>query len=166
MPQIPGRRVLGERLGGYIYGTIVVLAAMIEGQQAYRDGTGHVALIVLLTTVVFWLAHVYAHSLAQSVSTGRRVSRRDVLSIAHRESSIIEAAVLPVAMLGLGKLGAFSLHTAVWLAIACAVAVLVAQGLRYARLEHLGTFATAAIVGANLALGLSLVALKLLVGHH
>jgi hypothetical protein len=76
MPQIPGRRVLGERLGGYIYGTIVVLAAMIEGQQAYRDGTGHVALIVLLTTVVFWLAHVYAHSLAQSVSTGRRVSRQ------------------------------------------------------------------------------------------
>jgi hypothetical protein len=32
MRQIPGRRVLGERLGGYIYGTIVVLAAMIEGQ--------------------------------------------------------------------------------------------------------------------------------------
>lgn len=166
MPQIPGRQVLGERLGGYIYGTIVVLAAMIEGQELYRNGSGHVALIVLMTTVVFWLAHVYAHSLAYSVQVRRRVSKGDVLSIAHRESSIIEAAVLPVAMLGLGKLGLFSLHTAVWLAIACAVAVLVAQGVRYARLEHLGPLATGTIVALNLALGLALVALKLLVGHH
>ena len=77
MPQIPGRRVLGERLGGYIYGTIVVLAAMIEGQEAYRDGTGHVALIVLLTTVVFWLAHVYAAlARAERLLGSTRVSRR------------------------------------------------------------------------------------------
>lgn len=165
MPQIPGRQVVGERLGGYIYGTIVVLAATIEGAEAYRGGTGHVTLIVLATTVVFWLAHVYAHSIAQSVTTGQRVSKADVLSIAHRESSIIEAAVLPVLALMLGKVGLFSLQTAVWVAIAFGVAVLVAGGLRYARLEHLGTAATLAVVGVNMALGVGLVALKLLVGH-
>ena len=52
--------------------------------------------------VVFWLAHVYAHALAQSVSRPR-ISQADVLSIAHRESSIIEAAVLPVVLLVLGS---------------------------------------------------------------
>jgi hypothetical protein len=139
---------------------------MIQGEEAFRLETGHVALMVLMTTLVFWLAHVYAHSLAHSVKTGTRVSRRDVLRIARHESSIVEAAVLPVSMLVLGKLGLFTLHTAVWLGVACGIGVLVAQGIRYARLEHLGPLATLAIAGVNLGIGLALVGLKIFVGHH
>ena len=166
MPQIPGRGVAAERIGGYVYGTIVVLATMIEGEEAFRLEKGHVALVVLMTTIVFWLAHVYAHTLAESVKRDRRVNRRDVLAIAHREGSIVEAAVLPVSMLVLGKLGVFTLHTAVWLGVACGIAVLVAQGIRYARIEHLGPLATLAIAGLNLGIGLVLVGLKIFVGHH
>src|SRR3954447_8623090 len=133
MPQIPGRRVLGERLGGYIYGTIVVLATVVAGAEAYRKEAGHIVAIVLMTTFVFWLADVYAHAVAHSVSAGKRISGEELLHVAHRESSIIEAAVLPVIMLVLGKLDVVSVHAAVWLAIGCGLAVLVAQGARYAR---------------------------------
>jgi hypothetical protein len=157
--------VLGERLGGYIYGTIVVLATVVAGAEAYRNGAGHIVLLVLMTTFVFWLAHVYAHALAHSVSTGKRISGAELVRLAHRESSIIEAAVVPVAVLALGKLDVLSVHTAVWLAIACGLGVLVAQGFRYARAEHLGVLGTVAVAGGNLAMGLLIVGLKLVVGH-
>ena len=43
--------------------------------------------------------------------------------------------------------------------------VLVAEGFAFARAERLGALATIAIVGANLALGLALVVLKLWISH-
>jgi len=165
MPQIPGRRVLGERLGGYIYGTIVVLATVVAGAEAYRNGAGHIGVLVVMTTVVFWIAHVYAHAVAHSVSAGQRISGHELLQIARRESSIIEAAVLPVLVLLLGKLDLISVHTAVWLAIGCGLAVLVAQGIRYSRAVGSGPLATLTIAGANLAMGLLIVAMKLIVSH-
>ena len=156
---------MGERLGGYIYGTIVVLATVVAGAKAYREHVGHVALLVLITTVVFWLAHVYAHALAHSVARDQHLSRAAVSEIARRESSIIEAAIGPIVALLLGHWGVISERTAVWLAIACGFGVLVAQGFAFARAERLGRLATLAIVGVNLGLGLALVGLKLWVSH-
>jgi hypothetical protein len=152
-------------MGGYIYGTIVVLATVVAGAKAYREHVGHVALLVLITTVVFWLAHVYAHALAHSVAEDRHLSRSAVKEIAQRESSIIEAAVAPIGALLLGHFGVISERTAVWLAVACGLAVLVAQGFAFARTERLGRLATLVIVAVNLGLGLTLVGLKIWVGQ-
>jgi hypothetical protein len=85
------RRAARASAWGYIYGTIVVLATIVTGAKAYQEQVGHVALLVLITTVVFWLAHVYAHALAQSVSRNQHLSLAALKEIAHRESSIIEA---------------------------------------------------------------------------
>jgi hypothetical protein len=165
-PTTRRRAARGERLGGYIYGTIVVLATVVAGAKAYREQVGHVAALVLITTVVFWLAHVYAHALAHSVSHDEHLSRETLMKIARRESSIIEAAVAPIGALLLGHWGILSERTAVWLAVACGLGVLVAQGFAFARTERLGRLATLVIVGVNLGLGLTLVGLKLAVGHH
>jgi hypothetical protein len=151
------RRQEGERLGGYIYGEIVVLATIVGGAQAYKHGAGHIAILVLVTTAVFWLAHFYAHALAESISKGQHLSWRELREVAGRESSIIEAAVLPVLMLALGSLGIVSVHVAVWLAFIV--------GLAFARTERLGATGTTVIVAANLAMGLLLVALKLGISH-
>jgi hypothetical protein len=159
------RREQGERLGGYIYGTIVVLATIAAGAQAYKHGAGHIAVLVLVTSVVFWLAHVYADALADSIRKGEHLNWKEVAEIAGRESSIIEAAIAPVVLLALGGLGVLSVHTAVWLAFAAGVFVLVAEGLAFARAEKLGVLGTAAIVTADLVMGLLLVALKLWVSH-
>ena len=156
----------GERLGGYIYGTIVVLSTIIGGVQAFKDGAGHIALLVLATTVVFWLAHVYADALADSIHRGEHLTRRELMQIARRESSIIEAAVAPVLLLALGSLGLLSVRTAAWLAFLAGLIVLVTEGFAFARAEKLGALATLVIVAANLTIGLSLVALKLWVTHH
>lgn len=159
------RREQGERLGGYIYGEIVVLATIVAGAQAYRHGAGHIAALVLITTVVFWLAHVYADALADSIRKGQHLTWTELREIAGRESSIIEAAFTPVLLLVLGSIGVFSVHLAIWLAFIAGLAVLVTEGFVFARAEKLGAVGTIVIVGANLAMGLLLVGLKLWVSH-
>jgi len=142
-----------------------VLATLIGGAKAYRHGAGHIALLVLVTTVVFWLAHVYADALADSIRKGQRLSWAELGEIAGREASIIEAAFMPVLLLALGRIGVFSVHTAIWLAFGAGLVVLIGEGLVFARMERLGTLATIAIVAADVGLALALVALKLWVSH-
>jgi len=155
----------GVRLSGFIYGTIVALSVIVAGGRAYPDDAWHTAVVVTLTCTVFWIAHVYAHSLGHSVVEEERVSLDELLRIGGREGSIVEAAVLPVAALLLGAAGVLPDRAALWLAFALGLVVLGAQGVVFARVERLGWLATLVVVAANLGLGLLLVALKLVLAH-
>ena len=159
------RAAMGERLAGFIYGTIVALAVLAAASRAYPNEAGHMAAIVAISSIVLWLAHVYAHGLAASVAKDEHLSLADLRPIAWREASIVEAALPPVAALLLGAMGLLATRTAVWLAFGLGLAVLVVQGLVFARVERLGRLATLAVVTANLGLGVMLVGLKLLVSH-
>jgi hypothetical protein len=159
------RSATGERLAGFIYGTIVALAVVVAGARAYPDDAGHIAALVGLTALALWVAHVYAHSLGHSVAHDERVTFAELRHIARREGSIVEAAVPPVAALLLGAFGAVSTSVAVWTAFGLGLAVLAAQGVRFARMERLGWLATLLIVAANLSLGVLLIAVKLLLTH-
>ena len=68
-----GRAAMGERLGGFIYGTIVALAVVVAGARAYPHGAGHIAVLVAATSVAFWLAHVYSNAVAHSVASPKRI---------------------------------------------------------------------------------------------
>jgi hypothetical protein len=160
-----GRSRMGERLGGFIYGTIVTLSVVVAGAKAYPDGPGHVAALVAVTCIVFWIAHVYAHALGHSAAVGEHLSIAELGRIGRREGSIVEAAVPPVGALLLGGIGLLEPRTAVWLAVALGLVVLGAQGLVFARVERLGFVATLGVVAANLGLGVLLVGLKLLISH-
>jgi hypothetical protein len=159
------RRRIGERLAGFIYGTIIVLAVLVGGSRAFPDDAGHIAVLVVVTSVVFWLAHVYAHGLAHSVIHDENVSLAELRRIARREASIVGAAVPPLAALMLGALGVVSTKTAVWVAFGLGLAVLAAQGLVFARVERLSWPAALLVVAANLGLGVLLVGLKVFVSH-
>jgi hypothetical protein len=160
-----GRAAMGERLTGFIYGTIVALSVIVAGAKAYPHGPGHIAAVVVVTTFVFWLAHVYAHAVGHSVARDEHLSFAELRYIARRESSIIEAALPPVAALALGHFGVISTHTSVWLAFGLGLGVLTAQGITFARVERLGLLGTLVVVALNLGLGLVLIALKLVVSH-
>lgn len=159
------RSAVGERLAGFTYGTIVVLAVLVAGAKAFPADAGRIGALVLVTSVVFWLAHVYAHGLAHSVAHDEHLSFADLRRIGRREGSIVEAAVPPLAALLLGALDLVPTTTAVWAAFGLGLAVLVVQGLVFARIERLSWFGTLLVVAANLSLGLALVALKVLVTH-
>ena len=162
----PARRAAqAARVSGYTYGTIIVISVIVAGAKAFPDGSGHIAALVAVTAAVFWLAHVYAHSLGHSVAHDERISWAEIGFIARREAAIIEAAILPIAALVLGALGVLEKTTSVWLALGLGLGVLVAQAVRYARIERLSLFATGVVVAVNVGLGLTLIALKLLVMH-
>ena len=124
---------LGERLGGFVYGTIVVLSVIVTGLKAFPHGLGHVALLVGVTTVVFWLAHVYAHGIAFSIGHGEHLSLGELDRIGRREASIVGAGVPPEVALVLGATGLLSTQAAIWLAFGLGLVVLGAVGIVFAR---------------------------------
>ncbi|HET6600626.1 MAG TPA: hypothetical protein VFG57_01585, partial [Gaiella sp.] len=160
-----GPSVMGERLGGFIYGTIVVLSVLVAGSRAYPDDAGRIAVLVVVTSTVFWLAHVYAHVVADSIRREKHISLADLRRMARREGAIVEATLPPVVALLLGAFGVLSTHAAVWLAFALGLAVLAIEGVVVARVERFGALGTMVMVAANLTLGLALVVLKLVVTH-
>jgi hypothetical protein len=161
------RLVFGSRrtIAGTVYGTIVVLAALSAGGSAFEHDLWHLVAIVVTTVLVLWIAHVYSHGLGESLQIGRRLDVGELGALAGRELAIPLAAVAPATMLALGAVGLCRGSTAVWLAVGICVATLGVQGLRYAAVERLGLVATVAAVAFNLALGLVIVALKVIVAH-
>jgi hypothetical protein len=161
------RFVFGSRttIAGTVYGTIVVLAVLAAGGSAFEQHLWQLIALVVTTVLVLWMAHVYADGLGESVRAGRRLDAQEFGSIARRELAVPLAAVAPTAMLALGAVGLLGHRTAFWLAFGVGVATLGVQGLRYAQVERIGRTGTFVAVALNLALGLVLVILEVLVSH-
>jgi hypothetical protein len=155
------RATLGERLGGFIYGTIVVLSVLVAGARAYPTDAARIAELAVATSFVFWISHVYAHAIAHSVGHDEHLALAELRRLARREASIMEAALPPVLALLLGAFGLISVEAAVWIAFLLGLVVLAAEGFVVARVERVGALGTVGIVAANLALGAALVVLKL-----
>ena len=151
-------------VAGTVYGTIVVMATLAAGSQG-STAPWQLATVVGVTSLVLWVAHVYAHGLGEGLRQGRQLSAREVASVASRELSIVKAAIGPVVVLGLAELGVIETRTAVWLALGGGVATLAFQGVRYAALEHLGRLGLALSVALNVVLGLVIVVLEVAITH-
>jgi hypothetical protein len=156
---------MGERLGGFIYGTVVALAVIIASARSYEHAPGHIALLVAATSAGLWAAHVYAHGVGESVARDQHLSLAELGHIARREGSIVEAAVPSLVILVAGALGLVSDSVAIWGALVAGMVVLAAQGILFARVERLGWLGTTAVVCANLLLGFGIILVKLLVTH-
>ena len=161
------RFILGDRqsIAGTVYGTIIVMSLLAAGAKSYEHQLWRLVVIAAVSVVVLWLAHVYSHGLGESLKLGRRVTVGELSSVARREYSVVAAAIPLLAVVGLGAAGVIVERTAVRLALWLGVAALTAQGIRYARLERLSRSATFITIGLNLAIGLGLVALEVLIAH-
>jgi hypothetical protein len=152
-------------IAGTVYGTIVAMSALAAGASAYAHELWRLTAVVAVGSVVFWIAHVYAHSLGETITLGHRLNVAEFLSVARREVSIVFAAILPAAALGLGAANVIGDKLAVWLALGAGTATLGIQGVRYARVENLGPIASIFSVATNVSLGGVIIALKVLVSH-
>jgi hypothetical protein len=163
----PIRRLLfgtRDRIAGTVYGTIIAMATIAAGSAGAVE-PWPLATLVVGTVVVLWIAHVYAHSLGESLARHEHLSRAEIASVARRELAIALAAVGPAAVLVLGGLGLFRDIVAVRLALAIGLVTLAVQGVRYARVGQLGRQGTVGAVAVNLALGITIVALEVLLAH-
>jgi hypothetical protein len=155
---------VGGAVASTVYGTIVVMAT-VTAAYATEKHPWKLAGLVASTVVVFWIAHLYAHGLSESITLSRRITIDELTSIARREAGIVLAAAVPIAALVLGASGVLAETTAIWLVIAIGLVTLAVEGLRYARLEGFGRAGTLVAISLNLALGLLVVALKVSVAH-
>ncbi len=152
-------------IAGTVYGTIVVMATVTAGSQGDETDAGRLAVVVAVTVLVLWFAHLYSHGLAESLERGRRLDRAELTAVARREAAIPAAAVAPIAALVLAAFGLLGEQTAIWLALGIGLATLGVEGARYATLERLSRTETLVAIAINLLLGLVIVVMKALVAH-
>lgn len=152
-------------IAGTVYGTIVVMATVTAGSNGEDTDLWQLAVIVGVTVLVLWIAHLYSHALAESLERRRSLHRAELRAVALRELAIPAAAVAPITALVLAALGVLGEQTAVWLALGVGMGTLAVQGSRYAAVEQLGRTGTLAAIALNLFLGLVIVGLKALLSH-
>jgi hypothetical protein len=155
----------GDRgIAATVYGTVLAMASLGAGAIAHI-GPRELIGVVATTSGVIWLAHVYAHTLGESIEREHRLDWDEFASIAARELPILVAAAAPISVLLLGVLGIVEESTDVWLAFGLGFVALAVHGARYARIERLGAAGTTVVIAMNLALGGLVVMLKVLVSH-
>jgi hypothetical protein len=154
-----------DRIAGTVYGTIIVMSVLATGAKAYEHHLWQLIVLGGVSSLVLWLAHVYSHGLGESLKIGRRLTATELSAIARREYSVVAAAIAPLIAVALGATGVLAERTAVRVALWIGVIALAAQGVRYSQLERLSRSASLVTICLNLAVGLGLVALEVLIAH-
>jgi hypothetical protein len=155
------RRVFAPDSAGGIYGTIAAMA-VIAGAAA-DPAHGKALGLTLATLLVFWLAHVYAQTLAHHLRGRMRPDWAAVRAAMAEEWPLLEGPVPMLALLVLGQLGVLQERQAVRLALWLGVVELVTWGVFYARGQR-WRWLPALIAGAiNGLFGLLIVVLEVLV---
>jgi hypothetical protein len=159
----PPRAERRANVAGAIYGQVLVTSFVAGLSEVGSVDPGEIFTSLLVTMLVFWLAHVYADAVAQRLEREDPLSWREVWNIAKYEWPMLQAAVPALLALSLGWAGALPNLTAVRLAIGLGVVALLAWGFVIARASRLSALATVGSVALNGAFGLGIVTVKLLV---
>lgn len=150
------------RSGG-LYGTVLVLAVIIALSKSGKAEADIILGGVIVTSLVFYVVHVYADVLAARVTEPDRSWRSLAREVGHEEIAIVEAAILPSIPLLLGTIGVLEREAASWSAIGCGLVSLFGWGLLVGRALGYGTLRSLMFGTANIALGGLMVVLKVLV---
>jgi len=110
-----GRRLLVPESAGAIYGTILTMA-LIAGTAA-DPGHGKALGVAVATLFVFWLAHVYAHSLAHHLRGETRPDWAALRAAMAEEWPLLEGPVPLLVLRLLGELGVLGERLAIRLAL-------------------------------------------------
>lgn len=110
-----------------IYGTLLICALI--GSATDDDYDREVLVLVLRTTIVFWLAHVFADGIAYYGRHREEVSARDALQYGiHHGAGLLYAAVIPSLCLLLGAFGLVDEYVAYYIGLIVPVFLLAALG--------------------------------------
>jgi hypothetical protein len=162
-----GHLILGvdDTIASTVFGTVTAMATVTAYGRVFPNDPWKVEELVATTAVVLWIAHLYTHALSESISEGRRLNGSGVWTLAVRELGILLAAIPASIALTLGALDLFDETVSIWLALGLGLLVLALEGVRYARMERLGSAGLLMAVAVNVGIGLLVVALKAEVLH-
>jgi hypothetical protein len=146
-----------------IYGLILATSVIAVSQEYDDSNAGRIGVTVLVTGVVFWLAHLYARVLAGSISRRRMLDRSEVREAFRHDWPLVEVTVPLVLILALGVLDAVPDRAAILAATIAALVELGAAGAYAARTSGAGLLGTVASAVIAVTLGSAVVLLKALV---
>jgi len=146
-----------------IYGLILAMSVIAVSAEHDRSDAGRVGAAVLVTALVFWLAHVYAHLLGFGVSEERRLTRAAFARGLRDHWSLVAVVVPLVLILVLGAIGVLPDQASIVAATIGGIVELAAAGGYAAIRRGAGPLETAVSATIAAALGLLIVLLKALV---
>ncbi len=124
------------------------------------------AVTVVVTLIVYWLAEQYAELLADHTHAGRLPTRTQVRTCLAEAWPMVTASYLPVAVLLLASLLGASSIWAARVALGVAVVLLVVYGHAAGRAAGLSGIRLAAVTTTAGLLGVAMIVLKTLLQHH
>ena len=146
-----------------VYGLILATAVIAISRESDPSDAGQAAISMLVTALVFWLAHVYARLLGTAVSDDWGLTRAAVARATRENWSLVEVAIPLVLILALGAIGVIPERAALVAATVLALVELAATGA-YAAIRHgAGPGGTLLSAAFALMLGLFVVLLKVLI---
>jgi hypothetical protein len=154
----------GHRYAGAIYGTILAMSVVAAGANGQSRDL-RLAFAVVATSIVFWLAHVYAEALGRQIAQNRPYRLADRAAIAREEWPMAQASLPFAACLLLGGFGIVSGYKAEILAMIVGILALGVWGYAAARAEHASGMRQAITVLTTASFGVALFLLKLVVQH-
>lgn len=103
-----------SRISAYVYGNILVLAALVPLNNA---SVTHAALVIIGTGISTFIAHAFAESLGRSTRTGHALTWSERLDELRDSVPVLTSALIPAVLVWLGSgLGWIELTTALLLA--------------------------------------------------
>ena len=146
-----------------IYGLILATSVIAVSREYDSSNAGRIGVTVLVTGVVFWLAHVYARVLAGSITHQRLLNRAEVREALRHDWPLVEVTVPLVLILALGVLDIVPDRAAILAATLAALVELAAAGAYAARTSGAALCGTVVSAVVAVTLGSAVVLLKALV---
>jgi hypothetical protein len=145
--------------GAAVYGSFLVASVVGLAYESGQDARV-MTTTALASALVFWLAHWWSDVIGEQISAGGELRHGAALVVARREWPLVEAAVVPTALLALAWAGVWSRETGGELALCAAILQIIGWALvagRRARWTWVRAGIFAAVHGA---LGIALLLLE------
>lgn len=167
-PDEPGagqvERVQGQRRAAGIYGAVITASIMAAAGNSLT--TPALALSVLITLVVYWLAERYAEILGRQAAGGRLPTWRHIRTALGASWPIVSASFAPLLALLVAHLAGATASSAATVGVLAALVLLTLHGWAAARAAELRGWRLAAATSVAAVLGLVMVVLKNFVILH
>jgi hypothetical protein len=155
------RLIPSQNPSGVVYGVIAIgalLAAESGRHESYVDTVGSAALAACL----YWLAHAYATVLGRRLAHEELLTPLTLLRALMQNWAIFRGAAVPLGALMIAWAAGAAQETAVNVALWCAVATVVTFEITAGVRSRARPAELALQVGVGLVMGLSIIALKIL----
>jgi hypothetical protein len=164
VPPAAGSARAGSRRAAGIYGAIITAAVMAAAGGSLP--TSALAVSVLVTLVVYWLAEQYAELLAQPERNGKWPRWAHAQAALTDSWPMVSASFVPIVALVVARGAGASAPSAATIGVVVAIALLTFHGWSAGRAAQFHGWQLAATTAIAAGLGLAMVVLKNLVIHH